>query len=436
LHKKLQQHIMSKILIILKREYLTRVRNKTFLISTILSPLLIVGIIGVTAYFSSNTAEGIKFLVIDQTKQIAKDLQSDPKGVQFVTDSTAAADTSLQSLVTAGYDGKLEITKDALGKIAVGIKSKKNVGLMNEVFIQKEINRVLQRQALVSNNVDPKLLDSITKQRVSLNIQKFDKKNKLENSDSALASGIGYGSGFLMYILVLIFGSQVMRGVSEEKTNRIAEVMVSSVKPFELMMGKILGIGLVGLTGFVIWITISLLMQMLLPLFLSSTAVDSAQSMNVTNKLGTMFSAVNWPTILGCFAFYFFGGYLFYASMFAAIGSAVGEDAAEAQQISFPVTLPIIAGIVILMNALATPNSALATWASIIPFTSSIVMMGRIPYGVPSTVPYWQLGLSMVVLIASIIFMTWIAGRIYRTGILMYGKKASWKEIFKWLIKG
>ena len=427
---------MNKIWIILKREYLTRVRNKTFLISTILSPLLLVVIIGATAYLSTSSTESIKFLVVDQTNVIAKDLVSDTNSVNFVTKTDAILDTSLQGLVAQKYDGKIEILKDGGGKITVAIKSKKNVGLMNEMYIQKEINRILQRQSLISNNVDPKLLDSITKQKISLSVQKFDKKNNLQNADSGLASGIGYGSGFLMYILVLIFGTQVMRGVSEEKTNRIAEVMVSSVRPFQLMMGKILGIGLVGLTGFAIWISISLLLQTLLPLFLNSAAVSSAQSMNVTNNLKGMFTAVNWPIILGCFAFYFFAGYMFYASMFAAIGSAVGEDANEAQQLSFPVTLPIIAGIIILMNALATPNSALATWASIIPFTSSIVMMGRIPYGVPSTVPYWQLGLSMLVLILSIILMTWIAGRIYRTGILMYGKKASWKEIFKWLLKG
>ena len=427
---------MNKIWIILKREYLTRVRNKTFLVSTILSPLLLIGIISATAYLSSNSTEAIKFLVIDQTNSIAKNLVSDVKSVNFVTKTSLITDTSLQGLVAQQFDGKLDILKDTAGKISVAIKSKKNVGFINEMYIQKEINRIMQRQALVNNNVDPKLLDSITKQKISISTQKFDKKNNLENADSGLASGIGYGSGFLMYILVLIFGTQVMRGVSEEKTNRIAEVMVSSVRPFQLMMGKILGIGLVGLTGFAIWISISLLLQTLLPLFLNNAAVSSAQAINVTNNLKGMFTAVNWPTILGCFAFYFFGGYMFYASMFAAIGSAVGEDANEAQQLSFPVTLPIIAGIIILMNALATPNSALATWASIIPFTSSIVMMGRIPYGVPSTVPYWELGLSMLVLIASIIFMTWLAGRIYRTGILMYGKKASWKEIFKWLLKG
>ena len=427
---------MNKIWIILKREYLTRVRNKTFLVSTILSPLLLIGIISATAYLSSNSTEAIKFLVIDQTNSIAKNLVSDVKSVNFVTKTSLITDTSLQGLVAQQFDGKLDILKDTAGKISVAIKSKKNVGFINEMYIQKEINRIMQRQALVNNNVDPKLLDSITKQKISISTQKFDKKNNLENADSGLASGIGYGSGFLMYILVLIFGTQVMRGVSEEKTNRIAEVMVSSVRPFQLMMGKILGIGLVGLTGFAIWISISLLLQTLLPLFLNNAAVSSAQAINVTNNLKGMFTAVNWPTILGCFAFYFFGGYMFYASMFAAIGSAVGEDANEAQQLSFPVTLPIIAGIIILMNALATPNSALATWASIIPFTSSIVMMGRIPYGVPSTVPFWELGLSMLVLIASIIFMTWLAGRIYRTGILMYGKKASWKEIFKWLLKG
>jgi ABC-2 type transport system permease protein len=429
---------MQKIWIILKREYISRVRNKTFLVSTIVSPILIVSVIGLISYFTAKSNDVAKLLVTDKTKEIGQHLVTDSNRVIFINAATYKGDTSFAALQKAGINAKLNITFDSVIKSPeVDIITKKSLGLFAEEYVRSQINKIIYRQSLLSNNVDPEVVEKLTDQKLKLNVRKIDDKNKLVKDNAELARVIGYATGFLMYILVLVFGSQVMRGVSEEKTNRIAEVMVSSVKPFQLMMGKILGIGLVGLTGFAIWITISMFIQgFVLPLLMSKAAVQGASSFNVTSGLGSMFQATNWTTIVGCFAFYFFGGYLFYASMFAAIGSAVGEDVQEAQQLSFPVTLPIIAGIIILFSALAEPSGSMATWASIVPFTSPIVMMGRVPFGVPSTVPYWQLFLSMGLLIVSIFIMTWVAGRIYRTGILMYGKKGSWKEMFKWLVRG
>jgi ABC-2 type transport system permease protein len=429
---------MQKIWIILKREYISRVRNKTFLISTIVSPILIVSVIGLISYFTAKSSDVATLLVADNTKEIAQHLVTDSSKVIFVNAANYKGDTSLQALQKAGIQAKVLISFDSIIKTPqVDIITKKSLGLFAEEYVRAQINKVVYRQSLLSNNVNPEIVDKLADQKLKINVRKLSEKNELVKDNAELARVIGYATGFLMYILVLVFGSQVMRGVSEEKTNRIAEVMVSSVKPFQLMMGKILGIGLVGLTGFVIWISISMAIQSLvLPMLMSKTAVQGAQSFNVTSGLGSMFQATNWVTIVSCFAFYFFGGYLFYAAMFAAIGSAVGEDVQEAQQLSFPVTLPILAAIVMLISALAEPNGSLATWASIMPFTSPIVMMGRVPFGVPSTVPYWQLFLSMGLLIVSIFLMTWLAGRIYRTGILMYGKKASWKEMMKWLVRG
>ena len=212
------------------------------------------------------------------------------------------------------------------------------------------------------------------------------------------------------------------------------------------MLGKIIGIGAVGITQFLIWIILITTLSGLLGQFLTPDVVQQVQDAQqqggaavqnnpggIAGTIQHITSAVNWPLIIGCFLFYFFGGYLFYASLFAAVGSAVNEDAQDAQSLTFPITLPIILGIIIMINAINDPNSSLATWASIIPFFSPIVMMARIPFGVPDTVPYWQLGLSMLLLIAGFLFTTWLGAKIYRTGILLYGKKPTWKEMVKWI---
>jgi ABC-2 type transport system permease protein len=251
---------------------------------------------------------------------------------------------------------------------------------------------------------------------------------------------------------MFIFGAMVMRGVAEEKTNRIAEVIVSSCKPFELMFGKIIGIAGVGLTQFLLWILLIVFLfwgaQFLLPAETLQQVQDAQQAqqnmpgggnngmaLKLMQAKTTLVEGVNWALIIGCFLFYFLGGYLFYASLFAAIGSVINEDPQEAQSLMLPITMPIIFGFIILTSSLQNPNSPVAVWASIIPFTSPIVMMGRIPFGVPDTVPYWQLILSMISLIAGFLFTTWFAGKVYRTGILMYGKKASWKEMVKWAFR-
>jgi len=252
-----------------------------------------------------------------------------------------------------------------------------------------------------------------------------------EKSNAKIASGIGYACGFLIYFIMLIYGSQVMMGVMEEKTNRIAEVVISSIRPFQLMLGKIIGIGLVALTQFALWIAFIFLIY-------NITKASGTASSNISGLVGsvqTVFTSINVPLIIFCFAFYLLGGFFFYSSLYAAIGSAVNEDMREAQSLSFPVTMLVIFSIVLMTSAMADPTGPLAFWASIIPFSSPIVMMARIPFGVPGTVPWWQLGLSMALLVLGFILTTWFAGKIYRTGILMYGKKPTWKEMMKWAFR-
>jgi ABC-2 type transport system permease protein len=226
----------------------------------------------------------------------------------------------------------------------------------------------------------------------------------------------------------LIYGSQVMMGVMEEKTNRIAEVIISSVKPFQLMLGKIIGIGLVALTQFLLWIAF------IFVIFNLTRATSNSSEMvnNMVGQVQNTFTNLNIPVILFFFGFYFLGGFFFYSSLYAAIGSAVNEDMREAQSLSFPITMLVILSIAMMSISINDPTGKLAIWASIIPFSSPIIMMTRIPFGVPGTVPWWQLGLSMALLIAGFLFTTWLSGKIYRTGILMYGKKPSWKEMIKW----
>ena len=238
-------------------------------------------------------------------------------------------------------------------------------------------------------------------------------------------------SGLLIYLILLIYGSQVMMGVMEEKTNRIAEVIVSSVKPFQMMLGKILGIGLVALTQFFLWIAFVVIIYNVGKV----SGAGGGMASQMIGGMQSMFGSVNVPLILFCFGFYFLAGFFFYASLYGAIGSAVNEDMREAQSLSFPITMLVIISIALMTPAIANPTSPIAVWASIIPISSPIVMMARIPFGVPNTVPWWQLGLSMALLVLSFIVTVWFAGKIYRTGILMYGKKPSWKEMLKWAFR-
>jgi len=230
--------------------------------------------------------------------------------------------------------------------------------------------------------------------------------------------------------------------------------MVSSVKPFQLMLGKIIGIAAVGITQLLLWVIFVLLLMNLAPLFFSQELLQQTQQMQtanqsmpgglqqansatllIQNSTGVDITTANWPLIIVCFFFYFLGGYLFYAALFAAVGSVVNEDPQEAQSLMLPITMPIIFGFIMLTSTIENPGGPLAFWGSIIPFTSPIVMMARIPMGVPESLSYWELALSMALLIGGFLFTTWLSAKIYRTGILLYGKKVTWKEMLKWAFK-
>ena len=427
---------MNKILLVIKREYLTRVRNKTFLLSTILLPLVMVLFIAGSVFFAAKP-EGKKVIAVDdKTGELEKFLKSDTSKMQFVFDKTV--DTS--NFSEKGYDGFL-YTADTTGRNLL-LKTVKAASNETMDRLEDRLDNAYVSKRLLEKNITIEQLDSINTASSSYyRIDNTDEKN--QNVNAGVNTAIGFLSGIIIYITMFIFGAMVMRGVMEEKTTRIAEVVISSIKPFQLMMGKIIGIGAVGLTQLLLWIVLIFIISSAAFAFLPSDVMQQVQ--DIQNNPGMMarnpgqysdaaksianFANLNWSLIVGCFLFYFIGGYLFYSSLFAAIGSVVNEDPQEAQSLMFPIMMPIVFGFIILSTNIERPDAPAMIWASIIPFTSPIVMMGRLA----SHPPFWQLAVSMISLIAGFLLTTWFAAKIYRTGILLYGKKPSWKEMLKWV---
>ena len=439
---------MHKIWIIIQREYTSRVKNKRFLLVTFLVPLLMVGLIVGSAYFSFKGTEERKIAVVDPNG-FFKDKLKNSKQLKF----EFLNDVDTSNYQAKGYtDILLMPLFEGNKKADYILRSKKSMGFNLQETISNKINTAIEDQMLEKAGIQQSILDSIHQSAQIAELKAYeDEGKKSKESNAALAMGIGYASGLLIYITMFIYGTMVLRGVMEEKTNRIAEVIVSSVKPFELMLGKIIGIGAVGLTQFLMWIIVvmtltgvglSLLpadMQNQLQQLQSSGGQMGAAGMAQASESAKniyafqhVLSTTNWPLIIGLFLFYFLGGFLFYASLFAAVGSVVNEDPQDAQSLMFPITMPIIFSYIITNVVIQNPNTPMAFWASVIPFSSPMVMMARISYGVPSTVPYWELALSMLTLIGGFLLTTWLSAKIYRTGILMYGKKVTWKEMIKW----
>lgn len=436
---------MNKIWIIARREFLSRVQKKTFLLTTILLPIVIFGLYGLIIYFSVKSSENYTVAIADNANVFGGKIDSkdDIKFVFVKNESLTQLKEKITKKELDGYVWVPEGFKPSKGD-TISVVSGKTVGLINREEIQKRINDALENQRLLSSlQISKKQLDSLQRG----NEVKFSTTEGKEENDTkvGISYGVGYASGFMIYIILFIYGTMVMRGVMEEKTNRIAEVIISSVKPFQLMMGKITGIGAVGLVQFIIWVALTITLRIILPLFVPSMrettevmnhgatqALQTAKQSGALDNLMNGLSEINFPLIIGCFIFYFLGGYLLYSSLFAAVGSAVNEDPQDAQSLTLPITMPIIFGIVIMTSAINNPTSNLAVFGSLFPLTSPIVMMARIPFGVPNTVPYWQLVLSMLFLICGFLCTTWISAKIYRVAILMYGKKPTWKEMWKW----
>jgi len=439
---------MHKIWLIIQREYTTRVKNKRFLMVTFLVPLLMVGLIVGSAYFSFKGTEERKIAVVDPNN-FFKDKLKNSNQLKF----EFPKDVDTSNYQSKGYSDILIMPVfEGDQKADYILRSKKSMGFNLQESISGKINAAIEDQMLEKAGIQQNVLDSIHQSAQIAELKAYENEGKnSKESNAGLAMAIGYASGLLIYITMFIYGTMVLRGVMEEKTSRIAEVIVSSVKPFELMLGKIIGIGAVGLTQFLMWIIVVVTLtgvgMSLLPADMQTQlqqlqasggqmgTAGMAQASDSVKKIYAfqhVISTTNWPLIIGLFLFYFLGGFLFYASLFAAVGSVVNEDPQDAQSLMFPITMPIIFSYIITNVVIQNPNTPMAFWASVIPFSSPMVMMARISYGVPTTVPYWELALSMVTLIGGFLLTTWLSAKIYRTGILMYGKKVTWKEMAKW----
>ena len=441
---------MKKIRLIIGREIKSKLRNKTFLIMTVLAPLLITGFLAFIIQLSQSDNTNQQVMVIDDSKLFKDKLTgNDYISLSY---SNLKLEDAVEQFTDKGYSCLLWISPNIIqgGAGATKLYFRKSPGFAFQTFIKDQMEKIIYENKLKSNNIDPNIISN-SKQVVKLILEKVDDKGKPEEQSSF--GTFGFLTGALMFMFILMYGMMVFRSVMEEKTNRIVEVIISSVKPFQLMLGKILGVAILGLIQFLIMGIITFILTTVLSTIflkdisgqlkvfkqqqelvkLQGSNANFSQLEKFDDKLEVFdllekIEKINFFEVFVCFILYFLGGYLFYSSIMAAIGSAVDSES-DSQQFITPVTLPLMIGYLISMKTILEPDSSLVFWASIIPFTSPIVMMSRITNGVP----LWELIFSLTSLFASFFITTWLAAKIYRTGILMYGKKTSWKEIGKWL---
>lgn len=439
---------MNKVWLIIQREFLNRVQKKSFLITTILVPLIFPAIIGGLIYYMKQEAESAKADTVQVVDESGKFSFENSKRFTYVPLNMPLAQAKKTYHETNDfallYIPQFDINKPE-GLI---LYTKENPSMEKVGNLENNLAERIRELKLEQYKINPETLKGL-KTKVNLKQVNLSETGEEKSSSSGLLYGVGFILGILIYMFVLIYGIQIMHGVIDEKTSKIVEVIVSSVKPFQLMMGKIIGIASVGLLQFIIWIVIITVVSSSMLGFFGlempqkqvykqateqmnnpevSEAVDS-QSQEITELLGNL-GQIPFGKIALVFVFYFLGGYLLYGALFAAVGSAV-DSIQDAQQFQFPITLPLLIGYMSLFFViLRDPHGTMSFWLSIIPLTSPVAMVGRIASGVPD----WELALSMILLIGGFILTTWIAGRIYRVGILMTGTKVNYKVLAKWFM--
>jgi len=485
---------MSKTSLIIKREYLTRIRKKSFLIMSILGPFIFAAYVLIPMYFATlEDKEEKTVVVIDESTLFT---EYGPEGPHCVLPETeylkfkiiegVPLESYQAGFDATGYYAVLFIPQNILASESSILYSTRQISMDVSGHIRSAMEQELEHLKLAAHDIH-NIEEILAEVETSVNVRniKWTKAGEAEESNTGVVMGVGYMGGLLTFFFIFFFGSQVMRGVIEEKTSRIIEVIVSSVRPFQLMMGKIIGVGLTGLTQFAIWIVFSILLiagigtaffpeltrtpteQVVASDLFSPGAVTpdpgttgepaeiagnaggdaeeqamgteagipeagggkiTGDEMGLAGEIFASLRTIDPVVMILSFLFYFIFGYLLYAAMFAVVGSAVDNET-DTQQLIWPVILPLILAIYVMISAINNPDGSLAFWFSLIPFTSPMVMMVRIPFGVP----WWQVALSASLLVATFLGMTWVAGKVYRTGILMYGKKTSYREIWKWL---
>ncbi|NEN22448.1 ABC transporter permease [Cryomorpha ignava] len=444
---------MNKTNLIIQREYLTRVRKKSFIIMTFLGPVFIAGLMSLGIYLGMSDSSVYNVLVVDNTPQISADSLSQPKSLfwkEFKETPQMKFQYTHDALTNAEFDSSayslmLVMREDIVTFPEAELVFRKLPSVKARSYIKSQVEKVIENEKLKLNAIDKRVYDSIRTDVEILSVDSEDGGTSYKQEQAM----VGFGFAVLIYFFIFLYGVQVMRGVMEEKSSRIVEVIISSVKPFQLMMGKIIGIALVGLTQFLLWVILTgIIFTVVSGLILpdAATMAEQVQATQVAAEQATsdpmnqavisdmaelFLFRINWPLMLGMFLFYFLGGYLLYASLFAAVGAAVDNET-DTQQFMMPITIPLIFGFIVAQFALTNPEGGAVFWFSQIPFTSPIVMMVRVAMGFDAGT-VWQLALSMALLVAGFIGAVWMAGKIYRVGILMYGKKITYKELWKWM---
>ncbi len=447
---------MNKTCIIIGREFSTRVRKKSFLVVTLVVPILMALFYAFLMWIllKDDTQER-KIAVVNHSAIEAPFHQIN--NTTFETIDTEVTEASApEFLAVHDYYAVIRLSADVMGQPEVPVYSFSQVpmDLKNEIALQLQ-NKIesIKRDSVIAQTQIPDLEEKLAATHTPVHIRTLkvsEETGEAKESSSEIASILGLAAGMVIYFFIFMYASQVMKGVIEEKTNRIIEVLVSSVKPFQFLLGKIIGVAAVGLVQFLIWVAFGLLLIVgMQAAFLPEldmealrsagnmagdlTAIASSEQLNaeqlaVIRNIAMTIDPAFILKFLASFLFYFIGGYLLYASLFAAIGAAVDNET-DSQQFLTPLSIVLVVGLYIGFTAMKSPESPLVFWSSLIPFTSPIVMLVRLPFGVPA----WELATSMGLLVACFIFFTWLSGRIYRVGILMYGKKVTWKELYKWL---
>ena len=437
---------MNKILLIIKREYLSRVRKKSFIIMTILGPVLMAGLILAPILLMDSSDEEKKEIWVCDENNLFEPQFEDLDGTDYQFFKNDLIEVKERFNTSDGYAlvhiPKFDNQNIDMLESSVKVYVHKPMSLSNQNQISNNIESVIESIKLKEEGLTRDIIDR-TRSNVNLNTIILGESGSEKTGSTEVSMGISMFGGFLIYIFIFLYGAMVMRGVMEEKTSRIVEIIISSVKPTQLMMGKIIGIALVGFTQFALWVSLTFVISSVATTLLVNPSdispVDMANGSEMLIQEAEMnqggfasvfeqLESINFTFLLVMFLFYFIGGYLMYGSLFAAVGSAVDSET-DSQQFMLPITLPLIFSFIALQTILENPDSSLAFWCSIIPFTSPIVMMGRLPFDPP----LWEIGLSMVLLIIGFIFTSWLAGRIYRVGILMYGQKVNYKILWKWI---
>ncbi|MCC1484534.1 ABC transporter permease [Winogradskyella immobilis] len=434
---------MNHLPLIIKREYLTKVRNKSFVIMTFVSPLIMIALIAVVSYLSQLNNDKKRTISILDESGFVSDVFENTENTTYIKLKGINLDDAKISVKEQEHYGLLYIGNGNVDAISNSVKffSEDSPSLTVISSLENKLEQKLKDTKLIANGLDK---EEINASRTNINIsQESFSGEKSSKIDNILKLAFGGIAGYLLFMFIIIYGNMIMRSVIEEKTSRIIEIIISSVKPVQLMMGKIIGTSLAGVTQFVIWAILGSIMMVVLSLIFNIDLMSAQtqqqeimqqaiQSPGIENEIKLAFESFrNLPMInlVIAFIFFFIGGYLLYSSLYAAIGAAVDNET-DTQQFMLPILMPLILAVYVgIFTVIEDPHGTVSTVFSFIPFTSPVVMLMRIPFGVP----LWQQGLSLVILIGTFTFTVWFAAKIYRVGILMYGKKPTYKELFKWL---